>query len=204
MRIGIDLDNTIINYDRAFYAAAMLQHLVPPATPATKRAVKEYLHHHHPEGDVAWQRLQGYVYGRGISAATLYDGVIDCLKLFRQRGWDVVIVSHKTVHGHFDPTACNLRDAARAWLADQGFFSADAWKMNIDSVHFETTRAEKVTRIAALECNYFIDDLVEVFEEPHFPKNTTPVLFAPEHPHPSPFTPFNSWQAIHTMLAQQS
>lgn len=179
MRIGIDLDNTIINYDHAFYAAATSLSLVPKATEATKRAVKHYLHTHHPEGDVAWQKLQGYVYGRGIGAATIYAGVTDCLRLCRARGWHVVIVSHKTVHGHFDPTQCNLRDAAREWLSTQGFFSAPDWSMQMEDVYFEATRAEKVNRITALACDYFIDDLMEVFEEPHFPSATQQILFAP-------------------------
>ena len=205
MRIGIDLDNTIINYDTAFHSAARALDLTPETVAPNKRAVKEYLHTQHPEGDIAWQRLQGYVYGRGIGAATLYDGVIDCLTLCRAQGWDVVIVSHKTVLGHFDPTECNLRDAARGWLAAQGFFTEPAWKMAEDSVYFETTRAEKVSRIASLHCDYFIDDLIEVFEEPHFPTSTQKILFAAEASaaHGS-LTAYPSWHAIRTRMAEQS
>jgi hypothetical protein len=198
MRIGIDLDNTIINYDQAFYAAAVTLAMIPAATEATKRAVKHHIHTQHPEGDVAWQKLQGYVYGRGIGAATIYDGVIDCLTLCRARGWQVVIVSHKTVLGHFDPTECNLRDAARAWLAGKGFFSADDWKMNEVDVYFETTRAEKVSRIAALGCDYFIDDLTEVFEEPHWAASTQQMLFAPSGAHEKHY---KSWAEITQQLA---
>ena len=39
-------------------------------------------------------------------------------------------------------------------------------------VHFSNTRQCKVNKISELNCDYFIDDLLEVFEEPHFPINT--------------------------------
>lgn len=198
MRIGIDLDNTIINYDTAFHAAAVAQGLVPADTPANKRAVKAHLHTHHHEGDLAWQQLQGYVYGRGIGAATLYDGVIDFLQLCNHRGWNVVIVSHKTEFGHFDATRCNLRDAARAWLADKGFFTAPEWCIAEDALYFESTRHEKVARIAALACDAFIDDLVEVFEEPHFPTTTKPILFSKQGAHGLQYYP--DWRAIRRAL----
>ncbi len=123
------------------------------------------------------------MYGRGIGAATLYPGVVDFLKLCKRQGWDVVIDSHKTEFGHFDATRCNLRAAARDWLAGQGFFTTPEWGIAENAVYFESTRAEKVARIAALSCDVFIDDLIEVFEEPHFPAATRPLLFRAEAAH---------------------
>ena len=38
-----------------------------------------------------------------------------------------------------------------------------------NQVYFSGTRAEKVVKIADLNCDAFIDDLEEVFAEKHFP-----------------------------------
>jgi hypothetical protein len=201
MRIGIDLDNTIINYDQAFHAAAVSLKLVPASLPATKRAVKTHIHMHHAKGDIAWQQLQGYVYGRGIEAATFYEGVPEFFSFCRMRGWDIVIVSHKTILGHFDPTACNLRDAARDWLRARDIFTGPA-AIPETALYFETTRAEKVMRIAHLHCDYFIDDLIEVFEEYGFPADTKPILFSEHSTDTNGISTFVRWSDIQHAFEQ--
>ena len=191
MRIGIDLDNTIINYDRAFYAAAVARGWVPETTAPTKQAVKATL-----ADDHRWQHLQGYVYGQGIGAATVYEGVEDFLKSCAAQNTRPFIVSHKTEFGHFDETKTNLRDAARTWLIARGIVGSP-WGVAAEHVYFETTRAAKVARIAALGCDIFIDDLAEVFDEPGFPATTQPRLFAPnghQRPH------YTHWSALHACV----
>jgi hypothetical protein len=45
-------------------------------------------------------------------------------------------------------------------------------------VYFEDDRAHKLARIAALDCTHFVDDLEEVFADPHFPAGVRRILFA--------------------------
>ena len=45
-------------------------------------------------------------------------------------------------------------------------------------VYFESTRAEKLMRIAALSLTHFIDDLEEVLTDRDFPPNVERILFA--------------------------
>ena len=53
-------------------------------------------------------------------------------------------------------------------MARQGLFSA-ACGIAREDVYFESTRADKLTRIAALSLTHFIDDLEEVLTDPDFP-----------------------------------
>ena len=76
-------------------------------------------------------------------------GVEAFLRRCRTEGCVVAVVSHKTEYGHFDPDRVNLRNAALDWMAAQGLLDGDRGVARAD-VYFESTRAEKVKRIAAL------------------------------------------------------
>jgi hypothetical protein len=177
--IGIDFDNTIVTYDRVFYEAALERGLIAGGVEPTKRAVRDSIRNS-GDGDLAWQRMQGLVYGPLMARAELMPGLADFLRRSREAGHRVVVVSHKTEHGHFDETRTNLRDAARAWMDAAGFFDAAGFGLGRDDVFFEATREDKVKRIASLACSDFIDDLEEVFLEPAFPAATAKLLFAPD------------------------
>lgn len=177
MRIGVDFDNTLINYDRVFLDAARGRGLVPRGFEGSKRAVRDAIRLL-PDGELAWQRLQGHVYGAGIGGAVLFDGAAEFLRGCRARGLELFIVSHKTRYGHLDPRRVDLREAALGWMRRQGFFGADGFGLAPERVFFEETRAAKLARIAALDCTHFIDDLEEVFADPGFPPGVARILFA--------------------------
>ena len=65
LRIGIDFDNTIIAYDEVFCAAAKRRGLIAAEFIGGKQAVRDAIRLL-PDGELAWQRLQGQVYGKGI------------------------------------------------------------------------------------------------------------------------------------------
>ena len=44
---------------------------------------------------------------------------------------------------------------------------------------FLSSKEEKVDKIAQEKCDYFIDDLPEIFEIENFPKETKKILFDP-------------------------
>ena len=54
-----------------------------------------------------------------------------------------------------------------------------------------------MARIGALGCSHFIDDLIEVFQEPDFPDGVERLLFHPGAEAPEgPFKAFPSWKEI--------
>lgn len=195
LRIGIDFDNTIIAYDAVFRAAAQQRGLIDESFSGRKQAVRDAIRAL-PDGELAWQRLQGHVYGKGIAAATMVAGVKPFLCRCRAEGCDVAVVSHKTEYGHFDPDRVNLRQAALDWMAAQGLFEGDCAILR-ENVFFEATRADKLKRIDALRLTHFIDDLEEVLTDPGFPPHVKRILFAEERAAAAAvYVSFPSWPEI--------
>jgi hypothetical protein len=196
IRIGLDFDNTIIRYDDVFVAAAVARGLVPMDFTGNKQAVRDTIRLL-PDGEIDWQKLQGHVYGRGIAGASAFDGLDSFLHRARRSDAHVVIVSHKTEFGHYDPDRVNLRTAALSWMKAQGFFAPGGFGLTRENVHFAATRAEKLARIAALGCDVFVDDLEEVLTDPDFPAGVRQILFS-EHAEQigKPYQLCRSWPAI--------
>jgi hypothetical protein len=178
MRIGIDFDNTLIDYDRVFLVAARERGLVPQDFAGSKKAVRDAIRLL-PDGEPTWQRLQGYVYGAGIGGALPFPGAHDFLRRCAGEGVETFIVSHKTRFGHFDPARIDLRAAARGWMTEQGFLAA----VPVEHLYFEDDREKKIARIAALQCTHFIDDLEEVFSDPTFPAGVRRILLGESGAH---------------------
>ena len=178
MRIGIDFDNTIINYDQVFLGTAKERGLIAKNFAGiSKQAVRDAIRLL-PDGEMTWQRLQGLIYSKGIARAVMFEGVDRFLRRAKSEGHTVLIVSHKTEFGHLDPEQTNLRQAALDWMTRHNFFTWDGYGILRQNVYFEGTRAEKLARIASLGCACFIDDLEEVLDDQAFPAAVKPVLFA--------------------------
>jgi hypothetical protein len=79
-----------------------------------------------------------------------------------------------------------------------GLIGAPDSLLAIDDVFFEDTRAAKVDRIASLDLDVFIDDLVEVFEQPHFPQQVRSILLTSStNPVPRHCKVLANWTDIH-------
>jgi hypothetical protein len=196
MRIGIDFDNTIVTYDDVFRTSARLRGLIEDGFSGNKQAVRDFIRRR-PDGELAWQQLQGHVYGQGIGDASMCAGVEEFLRRCRMERETVFIVSHKTEFGHYDPARVNLRTAALAWMTDRGFFGADGYGMAVENVFFEGTRAEKLARISGLGCTHFIDDLEEVLSDPQFPPGVTRILYSKDQAGAgAPYRVCASWRQI--------
>jgi hypothetical protein len=173
--VGIDFDNTVVCFDGLFHRAAVEQSLIPPDLPSSKIAVRDYLRRQGREP--AWTELQGHVYGVKIREAAPFPGVLEFIRNRRSRGWKVCIISHKTRYPVLGPRH-DLHEAARHWLEDRGF-------VDLDGVHLELTKEEKLRRIGSEGCAWFIDDLPEFLKEPAFPPATRPILFDPHDEYPA-------------------
>jgi phosphoserine phosphatase len=198
MRIGIDFDNTIINYDSVFVQAAKRRGLIlGDFAGSTKQAVRDAIRLL-PDGEIAWQKLQGFVYAHAIADGAMLEGLEQFMRRCRQEGYKVLIVSHKTKFGHFDPARKNLRTAALDWMRAHGFFQDDGFGVAAENVFFEDTRGEKIRRIASLACSHFIDDLPEVLSDPDFPPSVERILLSVDGTELTnvPFAVYRSWREI--------
>ena len=203
MRIGIDFDNTIITYDDVFRVVARRRGLIGDGFGGRgKQAIRDHIRLL-PEGEIRWQQLQGQVYGKGIAEAAMFPGVAGFLRRCRAQGLPIAIVSHKTEYGHYDPERVNLRRAALDWMTAQGLFRELG--LSAENVFFESTRAEKLRRIAALSCTHFIDDLEEVLDDPAFPPGVTRILFSTgARPPEAPYAICDTWDAIEEQIFEHA
>ncbi len=178
MKIGVDFDNTIAWYDHVFLAEATRSGLLPDGFRGAKKEVRDAIRLL-DDGELKWQTLQGVVYGQKMHDAYMFPGVADFFRTCRVEGIPVYIVSQKTRFNRYDPMRIDLREKAKKWMKLNAFFDPADIALREDRVYFETNRAKKVERIEALGLTHFIDDLLEVFEEPGFPDDTSRLLFAP-------------------------
>jgi hypothetical protein len=147
-----------------------------------------------PDGERIWTELQGIVYGRAMPEAEPAPGVGAFLRACRAAAVRVSIISHKTEYPAIGERV-SLRDAARSWLAAQGFSAR--FGVEPADVYFVGTLAEKLARIAAQGCTHFVDDLVEVLGHPDFPRGVAGILYAPGGGEAPPgMRVFSSWDAI--------
>jgi hypothetical protein len=180
VRLGVDLDNTIVCYDRLFHRLASERGLLPDSVAATKLAVRTHLRATGQE-DV-WTELQGAAYGARMGDADEFPGCIEVLRRALAAGIAVRIVSHRTRVPH-SGAPHDLHHAAMQWLEGRGLVADRGIALRRGHVHLELTRTAKCARIAALDCTHFIDDLPEVFDEETFPAATERVLFDPDGAH---------------------
>ncbi|MBF0160113.1 MAG: hypothetical protein HQL58_11390 [Magnetococcales bacterium] len=157
------------------------------------------------DGEKLWQQLQADVYGPAMQGALLMEGAREFLLHCRQVGVEVFIVSHKTQYAGTAPTG--LRVAAQMWMISQGFFRSDEGGLAIlpERVFFESTRLEKLARIASLAVDCFIDDLPEVLGDQNFPVGVQRIWFNPgglQEEGMAGVKQYDSWYAIqHDMFS---
>jgi len=209
--IGIDLDNTIIDYRNTFWFTAVSTGIfseseahsfsIKHGSVPDKNQIKHRLKCEE-KNDFKWELLQGQVYGRYIQNAAIYPGAANFILHCKRRGIKVYIISHKTEFGHHETTQTSLRKEALNFLKQNDLLSRD-YGIQEKDIFFFDTRHEKVEKVAELNCRYFIDDLPEVFREENFPEKTTKILFDIQSEHVMKWT-CNSWQEINKIVFKKT
>jgi len=175
--IGIDFDNTIARYDESFREIALREGFITGNwDDKGKTEIRDCLRRQ-PDGETTWMKLQSLVYGKFMQRAEMMPGVANFLLQCKVRHHSVYIVSHKTEYGHFASDNISLRQEALKWMETKRFFNPEYYCFKRENVFFASTREEKAERIAELGCDYFVDDLPEVFAEEKFPAGTRRILF---------------------------
>ncbi|HEX2548933.1 MAG TPA: phosphotransferase enzyme domain protein, partial [Gammaproteobacteria bacterium] len=135
------------------------------------------------------------VYGELIKNATIFPGFKEFMICCNANPTiEVYIISHKTQVGHFSEKNVNLREVAREWLQNQGFFAGGNPYILKENIFFEETRNDKIKRIKNLNCTHFIDDLIEVFDSTLFPSHIKRYLFQGKSSHS--IRSFANWTEI--------
>ena len=169
MRIGIDFDNTIANYDEVFCKVAFNNKLIKKDWSGNKQALRKKIIK--DKNEEVWKKLQGLVYGKYMHLAKLSEGFINFLFKSKLLGAKVYIVSHKTIYGHYDRNKVPLRQVALKWIIKKKI-------PEFEKIYFEDSIDNKIRRINNLKLDYFIDDLELILKNRKFSKETNKILFS--------------------------
>ncbi len=199
MKIGVDLDNTLVCYDNLFHRIAAEQSWIPASTPATKTEVKAAVLRNYD--NATWTELQGLVYGERLCEAEPYPEALEFFKKCKNQGYITCIISHKTQYPAIGPQ-WNLRQAALDWLSCRGWLDEKLTGLHHGDIEFTDTREAKVAAIKRRNCAIFIDDLPEIFQETGFPEQTQRYLFDPNDSfsHWSDGVRVNSWLKFQKLI----
>ena len=195
MRIGIDLDNTIICYDEALMDLGSLMG-VPRKHASTKQEIKKFLQKNGREND--WIILQGQIYGPGLELANPYPGFLEFAKKAHCSGHTLFIISHKT-KTPFKGPRYRLRTRARKWLKKYKIYEH---LIDSQKVYLEDTIEEKIEKIGKTGCDVFIDDLPAILNHSKFPSTTRGILFDPQRQNKKFERSFSSWSDVDFILKE--
>lgn len=173
--LGLDLDNTLVEYGALFRQEALERGLVMEDCPPDKTSVRDRVRRLE-RGEDLWQQLQALVYGERIARAPAAPGVEEFLAWAARTDLRLFISSHKTRHARGAPSL-DLRRAAMDWLEARGFLDPGRSPLTPALVRFHDTRKDKLLHIAQSRATHFVDDLPDVLLSPHFPATTRPILY---------------------------
>lgn len=174
--LGLDFDNTLVNYDNLFVNLAREKNLIKCEDIKTKIDLRTEMRANGQEEE--FTELQGEVYGSRILGAKPTEGLIKKLKEMKNEGIKMVIVSHKT-KWPYKGKKYNLHKAAMSWLIKYNFFNKKELNWNTKDIYFETTKEDKINRIKNLNCTHYIDDLEEILRM--LPREIERIHYNPSH-----------------------
>ena len=161
-KFGFDLDNTIVDYSASVEKYCFDNSLkVCQSVEELRKLLQEADH-----SGRLWQIAQGWLYTDGLSYAKPALGVFGLCEYLATNNFEMFIISHKTTH---TPVFCGhrpLRDVATNWISSGDLSN---YFLETKNIYYEDSRELKIERIKSLSLDYFVDDLVQIFQDPYFP-----------------------------------
>jgi hypothetical protein len=169
MLIGIDLDNTIINYQNSLKIIAKSRNIK-----IIRKFTKDYVRKKIEKvSKKDWTIIQGEIYGKNILEANLFDGFKKFLDFSKKNEIKLIIISHKTKYPIVGEKK-NLHLSAIEFIEKK--IGKNIFVIN-KNLFFEKNIDNKINRIKKNDCDYFIDDLSKILINKSFPETTEGLLF---------------------------
>ncbi len=157
MIIGIDFDNTIIDYSNVIKKVIKDKKINIKKKNPRKDDLKNYLILNY--GEREWTKLQGEIYGKYIKFAKLSNGFLSFLKKLNKQNFQIYIISHKTQFPILGKKI-NLQNAAKVWCKANLKTKKIKYK-----IFFANNIDQKIKIIEKEKCNFFIDDLPNILKK---------------------------------------
>lgn len=190
-KIGIDLDNTIINYLESFKYYSKNKLNIDCNNLNSKEEIKQKIKKE--LSNYEWTKLQNIVYSN-LSKAKIFEDFKKFLFLCYINKYHVYIISHKTERSQFNKKIF-LRDISHKFINKKLklFNKRLILKKNI---FFCETVNEKIKKINDLNLDYFIDDLKKIIKHPKLDKKINKILFISGNKKYN----FNEWAKIESIF----
>ena len=169
--IGLDLDNTIIDYSAAYFSLSERFDL--NELHRDRISIRNILRKSKFD-DEEWQYFQSLLYTEGLAYAKPAEGLLDFLNICKHKKIGVSIISHKTATTQARFGSQDLRAPALEWLRNYNILSN--FVLETDVV-FCSSAEEKVEVIKAKDFDIFIDDLIEILLNLESSSSLNRVLF---------------------------
>ena len=193
IKLGIDLDNTIICYDRLIYniAKKKFPKLNLKNEKISKKDIKNEIIKSY--GNEQRTKLQGIIYGKKILNSNLFDGFYQTIEELKN-DFELFIISHKTKYPALGEKV-NLRDSAKRFLKKHKISFCKNELIKKKNIHFADTKNKKIDIISRNQIDIFIDDLDEILKL--LPKNVLKIHFSKKK---TIYKNFSNWKKIKIYL----
>jgi hypothetical protein len=192
-KIGLDLDNTIISYDKLIFQIAKKKYLF---SNKFKNKNKDFFKKEiiKKKNEKEWTSFQSLIYGKYINRAKItknfYDSIFHIKNLY-----DFHIVSHKTKWSK-EGKKINLIRSAKEFLRRNHISFCKNSLIKKENIYFEDTIKKKIKRINKLGLNFYIDDLKKILTK--LPKKIHKIYFNKEID--KKILTINDWQYLQTII----
>ncbi len=169
--VGIDLDNTIIDYSAAYFYLSERFNL--SELQRDRISIRNILRKSKFDDD-EWQYFQSLLYTEGLVHAKPAEGLLDFLNICKHKKVEVSIISHKTATTQSRFGSQDLRTPALDWLRINNILSNYVSESN---VIFCNSAEEKIEVIKSTDFDIFVDDLIEILLDLELNSSLNRVLF---------------------------
>ncbi len=166
MRICIDIDNTILNYEPLFFEES--NHI--PKGIQFLSELKEYLQNKSQE---EWLKIQGLCYGKRVRDVTLFQKSKESIEKLIKNGYEVFLVSHKTKTSYCGNYS-GLQELVTNRLQELGLTSL----IDAKNIFLLESLDEKLKKINELKPQIVIDDLEKVTSSSKLDQVPLKILFS--------------------------
>lgn len=169
--LGLDLDNTIIDYSAAYFSLSERFDL--NELHRDRVSIRNILRKSKFD-DEEWQYFQSLLYTEGLVYAKPAEGLLDFLNICKHKKIRVSIISHKTTTTQARFGSQDLRAPALEWLRNNKILSK---YISESDVIFCSSAEEKIEVIKAKGFDIFVDDLIEILLDLESSSSLNRVLF---------------------------
>ena len=189
--IGVDFDNTIINYLNVF-KKILRQNKITFGKNLNKAIFKKKIIKKFSEN--YYTQIQSILYGKNILFASKFANVKKNLTKLK-KNYTLYLISHKSKYPILGEKI-NLRKKALEWLKKNNLYGYKK-VFNKKNIFFEEKFDDKIKKIKQLKCDYFIDDLSTILDG--LPINIKKIKFGSKS---DKYKYFYNWNKISKIIKQ--